>query len=80
MNKADGDRLAREALTQELACLMGGRWANAWYWVDNLMAMQASGGHCCPELQRYRPTNRWAVNPGNPAVRGRVWVLDDTED
>ncbi len=76
-----GPSLAQQAARRELAALADGRWAPAWYWRDELEAMQASARnmHRCggaaqlDPIAHYRPTGQWVDHPTEQDVRGRAW-------
>lgn len=74
--------LAQQAADRELAALVDGPWAPAWYWRDELEAMQAAaryvhargGSAVLGDRARYRPTGQWIDHPTEDGARGRVWT------
>jgi len=74
--------LAEQAAHRELAALVDGPWAPAWYWRDNLETQQAAardihrrGGTAQLGTKvHYQPTDRWIDHPTEEGVRGRAWT------
>lgn len=80
--------LAEQAATRELAALVDGPWAPAWYWRDDLEAQQHAGqrmheqyGQPLGDKCHYRPTEQWIDHPAETGARGRAWTFQppDTE-
>ena len=74
-------RVHREARDRELVALVGGPWTNRWFWLDDLLEMQANTGHVSPALVAYRPVSpaRRVHNP-DPTLAdlsGQVWECTD---
>lgn len=72
--------LAKQAAHRELVALVDGPWAPAWFWRDELEAMQASSRrmghpdeHEAAWLRHYQPTGQWVDHPSDDDVRGHAW-------
>ena len=89
MNTTAG--LAEQAATRELAALVDGPCALAWYWRTDLEAQQDAGRYMRERYSQplsdkchYRPTEGWIEHPTTGSgVRGRVWTYQpaaDTQD
>lgn len=78
--------LVEQAATRELAALVDGPWAPAWYWRDELEAQQDAGrrlhdryGQPLGDKCHYRPTEQWIDHPIEAEVHGRAWTYQPSE-
>jgi hypothetical protein len=73
--------VSEQAAVRELAALVDGPWAPAWYWRDDLQAQQQAArrlheqyGQPLGDKCHYRPTEQWIDHPTEAGVRGRAWT------